>query len=147
MKRVAFFAFVMLYASGAAALDADAREVFSDSRYRFCHEEKYPLFPEERAWCPLVGEQSSACPALPAACRANVAPEPDEFSFSPSRGDKRSEPSPDDERRAAKKKESWSLPSGMSAIAQLLFWGLVIGGVLALIWVIIKNSMRGKDAA
>ncbi|MDC0741944.1 DUF4350 domain-containing protein [Polyangium mundeleinium] len=54
--------------------DDRVREVLTDARYRFCHEDAYPLGDDERAFCPLLGETSEACPSLPAACRKPSAP-------------------------------------------------------------------------
>jgi hypothetical protein len=49
--------------------DPGAREVLEDERYRFCHEDDYPMTADEQAWCPLVGKRSDACPSLPEACK------------------------------------------------------------------------------
>ncbi len=56
------------------AINEGARKVLSRPEYQFCHDEKYPLFSDERAWCPLIGDPVPACPALPAACRARISP-------------------------------------------------------------------------
>jgi hypothetical protein len=54
--------------------DDDVRTVLAEDRYRFCHEDNYPLASDERAFCPLVGETSDSCPSLPAACKNPPAP-------------------------------------------------------------------------
>ncbi|MDI1429397.1 DUF4350 domain-containing protein [Polyangium sorediatum] len=59
----------ILGASPVYNADERVREVLTDPRYRFCHEDEYPLGEDERAFCPLVGETSEVCPSLPAACR------------------------------------------------------------------------------
>jgi hypothetical protein len=137
--------FVLSWAQASLGMEPHVRDVLSDKRFRFCHEAKYPLFEEERAWCPLVGDKSEVCPELPAACLAELDPEHERAAPSPQ--EKRSAPSEDDERRAAEKRESARLPSGLSAIAQVLFWALIVAGVLGLIWVIIKNYVKGEPPA
>jgi hypothetical protein len=75
VKRVGL-GLVLLLALGAGAGDARAetvegsvREILRDGRYRFCHEDDYPLTPDEHAWCPIVGDTSALCPSLPKACK------------------------------------------------------------------------------
>ncbi len=48
----------------------DVREVLSKKTYHFCHDEQRRLSEHAGAWCPLLPEDASRCPALPAACRA-----------------------------------------------------------------------------
>ncbi|UQA59575.1 DUF4350 domain-containing protein [Polyangium aurulentum] len=52
----------------------DVRTVLAEDRYRFCHEDKYPLASDEREFCHFVGETSEICPSLPAACKNPPAP-------------------------------------------------------------------------
>ena len=47
---------------------ATVRETLADASYRFCHDEAYRLDEHEAAWCPLLPEDASACPAFVAAC-------------------------------------------------------------------------------
>ncbi|HVK64338.1 MAG TPA: DUF4350 domain-containing protein [Polyangium sp.] len=68
---------VLLSVLGASPVynaDERVREVLTDARYRFCHEDDYPLGADERTFCPLVGESSEVCPSLVAACRKPSAP-------------------------------------------------------------------------
>ncbi|MDI1477555.1 DUF4350 domain-containing protein [Polyangium sp. y55x31] len=68
---------VLLSVLGASPIynaDDRVREVLTDSRYRFCHEDDYPLGDDERAFCSLIDDESALCPSLPAACRKEPAP-------------------------------------------------------------------------
>ncbi len=53
----------------AETMDSSVRSVLHDARYRFCHEDDYPLAPDEHAWCRMVGEYNGTCPSLPKACK------------------------------------------------------------------------------
>lgn len=54
----------------AADEDVQAREdILAQPRYRFCHEEDYPLIDSERAFCSFVTEETGSCPALVKACK------------------------------------------------------------------------------
>jgi len=64
----------ILGASPTHDAERRASETFADAGYRFCHEDDYPLGDDERAFCPLLGETSSVCPSLPAACRREPRP-------------------------------------------------------------------------
>jgi len=48
----------------AETVEETVRSVLQDRRYRFCHEDDYPLTPDEHAWCPIVGEASPLSPRL-----------------------------------------------------------------------------------
>ncbi|MDI3282847.1 DUF4350 domain-containing protein [Polyangium sp. 15x6] len=68
---------LLLSALGASPVynaDDRVREVLTDARYRFCHEDDYPLGDDERAFCSLIDDESVPCPSLPAACRKEPAP-------------------------------------------------------------------------
>jgi hypothetical protein len=137
---------LLLVGSHALAVDSAAREVLSDERYRFCHEGEYPMFPGERRWCDLVGDESQVCPKLPASCEANIEPKLSDFAWGGGSGDgRRVAPPGDDSRQAKKKKWEFSLPEGLSQLATFLFFVLLAVGVAALIYVIAKNSMKGDD--
>lgn len=43
--------------------------VLAEPRYRFCHEEDYPLIESERAFCQFIKEGDETCPALLKACK------------------------------------------------------------------------------
>jgi hypothetical protein len=50
--------------------DVQAKEdVLAESRYRFCHEDDYPLIDSERDFCAFVNEETSICPSLAKACK------------------------------------------------------------------------------
>ncbi len=50
--------------------DVQAKEdVLAETRYRFCHEDNYPLVDSERDFCAFVNEESSLCPSLAKACK------------------------------------------------------------------------------
>jgi hypothetical protein len=72
-----------------------AAPILADDAYRFCHEPNYRLTQSEHRWCPVVAEQdeSTDCPALPEACRAEPVEE-EELSWLPrsGSGDGRREP-------------------------------------------------------
>ena len=59
----------------SAAVANPAQPVLENEQYRFCHEDKYPLYRAERKWCKHLGETNDSCPSLPAACKAEVEPE------------------------------------------------------------------------
>ena len=54
----------------ATTEDVRAREeILAEPRYRFCHEEDYPLVDSERAFCSFVSKDAGICPALEKACK------------------------------------------------------------------------------
>lgn len=57
-------------ASPAAEEDIQFKEeVLSESRYRFCHENDYPLIDSEREFCDLAKDDDTICPSLAKACK------------------------------------------------------------------------------
>lgn len=57
-------------------------DILADRRYRFCHEDDYPLVESERSFCSFVTPDDKSCPALAKACQR--APEEiDESGASP----------------------------------------------------------------
>src|SRR5439155_25927510 len=56
-------------ASRKTAVDQSVAEVLKGESFQFCHDEKYPLYGDERGWCPLLSDPNSACPSLPRACK------------------------------------------------------------------------------
>lgn len=66
---------VLLLLSAFRATPADAEDVqttadvLAESRYRFCHEEDYPLIESERAFCAFATGDASICPAFAKACQ------------------------------------------------------------------------------
>lgn len=61
-------AFLFLAAQNLLAASNPGAPQLSQDRFTFCHDADYPLTAMEARWCPLVGDHSSVCPTLPAAC-------------------------------------------------------------------------------
>ncbi|HRI68149.1 MAG TPA: DUF4350 domain-containing protein [Polyangium sp.] len=54
----------------ATSEDVQAKdEILSESRYRFCHEDDYPLIESERGFCPFINKDDESCPSLVKACQ------------------------------------------------------------------------------
>ena len=135
---------------------ANPEKVLEDESYRFCHEDRYPMFLRERQWCELVGQENARCPALPAACEAGVEPQMTRLGRVPrgSVGDgdgaeRRGErehavPADQDQRRARRERSAWTLPTALSGLARVLFFLLIAAAVAALVYAIAKNLMKGK---
>jgi hypothetical protein len=144
-----FFVVTTLFVAPARSEDepkpprlSTPEEVLAQEKYRFCHEARYPLFEEERAWCPLAGDPSERCPQLPAACEAKVDPKQridwawgGDGSGKPKPG----EPGDGDGREEAPRKWTFEWPEGLSIIGKLLFFALIVVGSAALIWVVVRN--------
>lgn len=56
--------------------------VLTDVRYRFCHEDDYPLIESERGFCEFVRSDDTSCPALAKVCQRQPQ-EIDEASWDP----------------------------------------------------------------
>jgi hypothetical protein len=155
IARVTARAFGLALALGAgSAAPASAEpvaEIFLDPSYRFCHEADYPLLSEERAWCPLIGEQSEVCPTLPKACSAPpaaVVAGGDGYARrwlqSGREGDGRGA-SGDGRTRAAPREPDEPPSQAMSFFAQLLFYAMIAAGLGALVWAIARAVLRQRD--
>lgn len=57
-------------------------DILADRRYRFCHEDDYPLIESERGFCALIRPDDSSCPSLAKACQ-NEPREVDESAAGP----------------------------------------------------------------
>ncbi len=71
---------VLLLSAAISATPATAEEtaavqdVLAESRYRFCHEDNYPLIESERAFCEFVETDDPICPSLARACQQQPTP-------------------------------------------------------------------------
>jgi len=45
------------------------QDILADRRYRFCHEDDYPLVESERSFCSLISPDDKSCPSLAKACQ------------------------------------------------------------------------------
>ncbi|AUX43041.1 hypothetical protein SOCE26_044810 [Sorangium cellulosum] len=131
--------------SSAQVGGAAVGPVLGEDAYQFCHDERYPLLLEERGFCPLVGERSDVCPALPKACAA-AASDPDGSVARRLRarpwgsGDAEAPPEPP---------EPWlklRLPEALSGLAMVVFFALVAAGAAIVGWLLWKVSRRKGDA-
>ncbi len=123
--------------------DADVRSVLADPRYRFCHEDDYPLEIQEHAWCPAVGDRPSACPSLARACK--LPPVETRWSFGApphGRGAPITAVPEDDERQRPSK---LSLPD-LSGVAKVLFFGLIVVFVIGVARALLRNVLRDRAA-
>ena len=150
LVRLTALAALLALAPGARAAEvsADVRTVLADPRYRFCHEDDYPLTPEEHAWCPLVGEISGACPSLPKACKLPPVPLRPSLLGRAHRGT-RAESAPvdrvpeEDGRQRPPERLNFSLPD-MSGLAKVLFFVLLAVALVAVVRAIVKNLVRDR---
>ncbi len=141
----------------AEDVNTTVRAVLQDPRYRFCHEDDYPLAPDEHPWCPLVGDISGACPSLPKACKL---PPVDRLLSLPFRSLGRSAPRhaksgdvpvarPDVEDERARPRQ-WSCHgqdadlSAMSGVARVVFIAMIVIFVLAVARLVFTNLIRTK---
>jgi Domain of unknown function (DUF4129)/Domain of unknown function (DUF4350) len=134
----------------AEAVGDSVRTVLHDDHYRFCHEDDYPLTPEEHAWCPQVGQVNGACPALAKACKlppVELLAGRGRFGLRGGRGKANAggtaadRPPQDDTRR--RPWPTFSLP-GMSGFAQVLFFGLLAVGLVFVVRLIVNNLLKGR---
>jgi Domain of unknown function (DUF4129)/Domain of unknown function (DUF4350) len=130
----------------AEKLDATVRSVLADERYRFCHEDDYPLAPDEHAWCSIVGETNGACPSLAKACL--LPPVPRTLSLFHGRGRHGQRGGPvdhgpqlDDRRRPPDL--SFHLPD-MSGFARVLFFVMIAGFVVLVIRALVQNVLKSR---
>jgi hypothetical protein len=128
-------------------------DVLGERRYRFCHEEDYPLAPDEHAWCAIVGEASGACPSLPRACRLPPVERAVSSPFATggrhgrrAKGDKATERAeqPDARRRPPDCKGSVSELASMSGAAQVVFVAMILIFALGIARLIAKNLLKGR---
>ena len=135
----------------------------SGEEYGFCHDPKYPLTAREHAFCPLIGAQSEACPALPAACKAEAkgtgteAAKPNDVKIlpvasasampsaePPDRGDKGSK-ADEDHAREDRPEPDASLAPPPSGAARVVFFVLIGALFLALAWPLLRNFRKGGE--
>jgi hypothetical protein len=149
-------AVVSLARTGAAEeVSQTVRGVLVDRRYRFCHEDDYPLAPDEHEWCPIVGETSSACPSLPKACKLP----PVERMASVHRGFQRrtphrvrpgeepaARPDQDDSRQRPPDCQMPDL-SSLSDAARVVLFGMLAATVALVARLLYKNLVRTRAAA
>jgi hypothetical protein len=125
-------------AENAQLAGSAVRRILSESRYKFCHDEKYPLTHFEAAWCPHVGASNERCPALPLACAAGATyPDPESRRL----GDRSLDRTPS--------RSHWfdwdvSLPH-FGGLARLLVWALILGGVITIVMAILKHAVGQKQ--
>jgi len=114
-------------AARRAAVEKATGEVLADPRYRYCHDDNYPLYVDELGWCKEVPDPSGKCPSLPRTCNGD--------SSTPAREHRGGYGKPAE--RPELEGPSWSAPAGLG---RLLLW-VVIGGALAAIVFAIARSM------
>ncbi len=128
----------------AEEVGQSVRSVLEDPRYRFCHEDDYPLTPEEHAWCPMVGEISGACPGLPKACKLPPVPLSLRWGGFRTRDQGEAEPAeraPQEDGRQRAPEWDLTLPD-MSTFARVLFFALLAVGLFFVVRAIVKNVRR-----
>lgn len=129
-------------------VDRHVRRILADDAYGFCHDEKYPLTWSEADWCPLV-QDNPRCPAFEHACeapRAELVGPPGRLSrrtVSEKKEPEVRERGKGPDRRRATEQTEIDVPA-LGGIAELLFWIVVFGAVLAIVLAIAKNLARGK---
>jgi len=137
----------------AAPEDPTVRAILQDDRFAFCHEPSYPLTEEEAGWCPILAAHGAPmCPAFPQTCaapRAQLQGAPGRFATrkeleneEPVRGDgdgpqRGSEPRAESEVR---------LPD-LGGLAQVLFWGIIIAGIVAIVVAIARHAIGTRHAS
>lgn len=134
---------VFAAAPSVARADPVVEGIFQDARYRFCHEDDYPLTPDEHAWCPLIGEVSAACPSLPAACKLPPVAPADMLlgrRRRPSHDTGAPVETPSEDTRARPKT---IVVPGLSSVAQALLVLLVVAFLVVLGRALAANIVRG----
>ena len=117
--------------------DAIAQEVLKSPDYAFCHDEDYPLLPEERGWCELVGDPSANCPAFPKVCKGKPGHlEGPRGRYSTRKASDEAAPPPTNRgdgrgwrRKQEREKTEVELPA-LGGLGQLLFWIVIAVAVL-----------------
>ena len=145
---VAALATVLLLALTALAGAGPARSVLEDKRFRFCHEDRYPLYPSERKWCAHVSKSNTDCPSLSAACEAKVDPKPRMRSWGRSGGGTGKHGKTGagkDHRKASGTRYRIVLPEILSGIAQVVLVLVLLVAVGLIAVAVMKNSLDGKD--
>jgi hypothetical protein len=131
-------------------------DVLAEHRYRFCHEDDYPLAPDEHAWCAIVGDVSEACPSLPRACRLPPVDRTLSSLFGArgrlrrigKRGQAAERPEqPDARRRPPDCNGSLGDLAGMSRPARVVFVAMIVLFVVALVRIVVKNLVKVRGPA
>jgi hypothetical protein len=127
-------------------VDRHVRRILADAPYGFCHDEAYPLTWDEVEWCPLV-QDNPRCPALEHACkapRAELVGPPGRLSRrTVSKDDAPQQRAEGPDRRREPEPTEVEIPA-LGGFAELLFWFIVVAGVLALVLAIARNLAKGK---
>lgn len=136
------------------SVERDAKEVLADERYDFCDADSgYLLWSDDRDWCELVGPRNERCPGFYELCDDKwqggdtpVAAEPGDNTRTPpkkkGKGVFNKGAGGDDPK---KDPTTVRVNPGLSSFSQMLMWALAIGGLLMLIWSIVRNRGTGRD--
>jgi hypothetical protein len=98
-------------------LNQSLDEAFAPGKLPFCHDKKYKLRYGDRALCSLSKAELQRCPAFRDQCGAPAPPPPERKREASTTADSGSHV---------------STPGWVSGLAELLFWALVVGVVVAL---------------
>jgi hypothetical protein len=133
-------------APDADRVESAVRRALGGDKVKFCRDRRYPLVSDEKEWCRLVGDETPRCPAFAEACKAGgtypgSGGPPSEARQRAARGTERKE----------SEQYTLALPH-FGGLGLLLLWVLLIGGLGALVWAIVRGSWRarserGKDEA
>jgi Domain of unknown function (DUF4350)/Domain of unknown function (DUF4129) len=137
---------------------SDLREVLADPGFRFCHDEAARLTPEEHAFCPLVGDRSNTCPALPRACKlpplGRPALDADDADNAAAR--EREAAAREKERRdkgdagadeRGPDRTPIAVSRAMSGVALVLFVALIVAFVVAIARAVLRLVRRDEELA
>lgn len=123
--------------------------ILEQDRYTFCAEgNEYQPSADDLRWCSLAPAVEQRCSGYAEVCARGTELELDPNLRYPSGSEgggagKKKKPG-DANEGAYEEREPWQLPN-LGGFAKVLMWLLIIGGVLAIVVVIAKNLIRGRD--
>ncbi|MFO7562960.1 MAG: DUF4350 domain-containing protein [Enhygromyxa sp.] len=122
--------------------------ILGQERYLFCAEgNDYSPRDVDRRWCSLAAAAAKRCPGYVEVCeRGREGAEVDLSKLSGGDGSSEQDDQTPGKANAGayEEREPWELPD-LGGFARVLMWLLLIGGAAAIVWLIVKNLVRGRD--
>lgn len=125
--------------------------ILAQERYLFCAEDNGFLpVSDDLRWCSLAGELESRCPGFTAMCERGLATAELELDVDLGdwrEGSKQQQDQPGQANKGAYREREldWFELPDLGGFAKVLMWALLIGGALAIAYVVGKNLIRARD--
>jgi hypothetical protein len=124
--------------------------ILAQDRYLFCAEDNdYQPSPGDRRWCELAAvDGHRRCRGYAQVCAREVPGmdigDLDGFEFGEGSAEPEDKQPGEANQGARTERDAFELPD-LGGFAKILMWGLLLAGLIALVYVVAKNMVRGRD--